>query len=88
MDGPERDYVNFPRRQRPIEKPPVRLKMFPEEWFTALHSKTGVTGSLTARAAVTTLNCGRTFLAKFDNIFDNCLLVNNYNLEILESRAL
>ena len=57
MGGPERDYVNFPRRQRPIEKPPVRLKMFPEEWFTALHSKTGVTGSLTARAAVTTLNC-------------------------------
>jgi len=44
MDGPERDYVNWPRRQRPIEKPPVRLKMFPEEWFTALHSKTGATG--------------------------------------------
>ena len=47
LDGPERDYVNWPRRQRPIEKPPVRLKMFPEEWFTALHSKTGATGSLT-----------------------------------------
>jgi len=44
LDGPERDYVNWPRRQRPIEKPPVRLKMFPEEWFTALHSKTGATG--------------------------------------------
>ena len=45
MDGPERDYVNWPRRQRPIERPPVRLKMFPEEWFTALHSKTGATGT-------------------------------------------
>merc|ERR1711971_1360303 len=44
LDGPERDYVNWPRRQRPIEKPPVRLKMFPEEWFTALHSETGATG--------------------------------------------
>ena len=47
MDGPERDYVNWPRRERPIDKPPVRLHMFPEEWFTALHSKTGATGSLT-----------------------------------------
>jgi len=44
MDGPERDYVNWPRRERPIDKPPVRLHMFPEEWFTALHSKTGATG--------------------------------------------
>ena len=47
MDGPERDYVNWPRRERPIDMPPVRLHMFPEEWFTALHSKTGATGSLT-----------------------------------------
>ena len=49
MDGPERDYVNWPRRQRPIERPPVRLKMFPEEWFTALHSKTGATGTARKR---------------------------------------
>ena len=49
MDRSERDYVNWPRRQRPIEKPPVRLKMFPEEWFTALHSKTGATGTARKR---------------------------------------
>ena len=34
------DYINWPRRQRPIDKPPVRLRM-----FTALHSKTGAIGS-------------------------------------------
>ena len=32
--------INWPRRQRPIDKPPVRLRM-----FTALHSKTGAIGS-------------------------------------------
>ena len=40
----ERDLVNFPPRQRPIEKAPVRCLVFPEEWFTACYSKTGVTG--------------------------------------------
>ena len=40
----ERDLVNFPQRQRPIDKSPVRCLVFPEEWFTALYPKTGVTG--------------------------------------------
>jgi len=40
----ERDLVNFPQRQRPIERSPVRCLVFPEEWFTALYPKTGVTG--------------------------------------------
>ena len=34
--------INWPRRQRPIDKPPVRLRL---RMFTALHSKTGATGS-------------------------------------------
>lgn len=40
----ERDLVNFPQRQRPIERSPVRCLVFPEEWFNALYPKTGVTG--------------------------------------------
>jgi len=40
----ERDLVNFPARVRPIDKAPVRMLIFPEEWFTAFHDKTGVSG--------------------------------------------
>merc|ERR1711872_745143 len=40
----ERDLVNFPPRQRPIERGPVKALIFPAEWFDALYPKTGVTG--------------------------------------------
>merc|ERR1711902_335605 len=40
----ERDLVNFPQRTRQIERSPVRMLVFPEEWFTALYPKTGVSG--------------------------------------------
>merc|ERR1711887_297712 len=52
--NPERDLVNFPDRVRPMDKPPVRLGIFPEEWFTAMYPKTGVTGPYMALFGVST----------------------------------
>ena len=39
----ERDLVNFPHRTCPIDKPPVGLVVFPDEWFQAFYPKTVVT---------------------------------------------
>merc|ERR1711936_633066 len=50
--NPERDLVNFPERVRPIEKAPVRLGIFPEEWFAAMYPKTGVTGPYMALVGI------------------------------------
>merc|ERR1712203_1349167 len=50
----ERDLVNFPPRQRPIERGPVKALIFPAEWFDALYSKTGVTGPYMALFGVST----------------------------------
>merc|ERR1711937_1062388 len=52
--NPERDLVNFPDRVRPIDKPPVRMGIFPAEWFDALYPKTGVTGPYMALFGVST----------------------------------
>merc|ERR1712121_629891 len=52
--NPERDLVNFPARVRPIDKAPVRLGIFPEEWCTAMYPKTGVTGPYMALFGVST----------------------------------
>merc|ERR1712077_19087 len=50
----ERDLVNFPPRQRPIERGPVKALIFPAEWFDALYPKTGVTGPYMALFGVST----------------------------------
>merc|ERR1712165_195868 len=59
--NPERDLVNFPDRVRPIDKPPVRLGIFPEEWFTAMYPKTGVTGPYMALFGVSTFLASKEF---------------------------
>jgi len=55
----ERDLVNFPKRERQIERSPVRMGIFPEEWFTAMYSKTGVTGPYMALFGATTFLCSK-----------------------------
>jgi len=57
----ERDLVNFPRRTRPIEKAPVRLGVFPAEWFDAFYPKTGVTGPYMALFGATTFLCSKEY---------------------------
>ena len=57
----ERDLVNYPQRTRPIEKAPVRMLIFPEEWFTALYSKTGVTGPYMFLAGMGTFLCSKEY---------------------------
>jgi len=57
----ERDLVNFPRRVRPIDKAPVKLGIFPAEWFEALYPKTGVTGPYMALGGVATFLCSKEY---------------------------
>jgi len=42
--GPERDTKNFPHPIMRMRGSPVRMGCVPEEWFTAMYPKTGVTG--------------------------------------------
>jgi len=57
----QRDLVNFPPRVRPIEAPPVRLGVFPEEWFAAFYNKTGVSGPYMALASIGTFLASKEF---------------------------
>merc|ERR1711963_188154 len=65
----ERDLVNFPQRTRPIEKAPVRTLVFPEEWFTALYSKTGVTGPYMFLAGMGTFLCSKEYFVMEHDFF-------------------
>ena len=57
----ERDLVNFPARKRPIDVSPVRMLIFPEEWFTAFYNKTGVSGPYMALASIGTFLCSKEY---------------------------
>jgi len=57
----ERDLINFPRRTRPIDKPKVRLGIFPDEWFEAFYSKTGVSGPYVALFGFSTFLCSKEY---------------------------
>jgi len=65
----QRDLVNFPARKRPIEKAPVRLGIFPEEWFQAFYSKTGVTGPYMALASIGTFLASKEFFVMEHDFF-------------------
>lgn len=65
----ERDLVNFPERKRPIEKSPVRCLIFPEEWFTALYPKTGVTGPYMFLAGLGTFLCSKEYFVMEHDFF-------------------
>lgn len=55
-DAPERDFANFPPIRVPEEGGKVRCGVVPDEWFTAMYEKTGVTGPYVLFwGAVTTL---------------------------------
>merc|ERR1712168_1067560 len=56
-----RDLVNFPRRTRPIERAPVKLGIFPAEWFEALYPKTGVAGPYMALGGIATFLCSKEY---------------------------
>jgi len=57
----ERDLVNFPERKRPIDPSPVRMGIFPEEWFMAFYNKTGVSGPYMALASIGTFLASKEF---------------------------
>jgi F-type H+-transporting ATPase subunit b len=57
----ERDLVNFPARVRPIDPSPVRMGLFPAEWFEAFYSKTGVTGPYMALVSTGTFLCSKEY---------------------------
>merc|ERR1712130_1075871 len=65
----ERDLVNFPPRQRPIERGPVKALIFPAEWFDALYPKTGVTGPYMALFGVSTFLASKEYFVMEHDLY-------------------
>jgi len=65
----QRDLVNFPQRVRPIDPSPVRMGIFPEEWFQAFYNKTGVSGPYMALFSIGTFLASKEYFVVEHDFF-------------------
>ena len=84
--GPERDMKNFPHLERAEFHKPVRHRLVPEEWFTALYKRTGVSGPYVLFGGMTTFLLSKEILEFNDELLVFCLFCG-YFLPFLGRKA-